>query len=157
MQDKNGTEMETGNIVEITGAYFKNDNGLYFITRSPGDPGWSGNYYSLTRISSSGKISKAKYNLCSWPIGVFVSDRAKRKEALVWNTERAKVEIKTVSNTEEIAAYFQAKAEGMSEDIRRRIYDWGEEHPEVQKQKEIRAHYAAVAQRVQNHEDTGRF
>lgn len=31
MFDKNGHEIKTGDIVEITGAYFKNDNGLYFV------------------------------------------------------------------------------------------------------------------------------
>ena len=55
MQDKNGIEMKTGDIVEITGAYFKNDNGLYFIDCSPGDPNWCGSDYSLKRISKSGK------------------------------------------------------------------------------------------------------
>ena len=40
MFDKNGHEIKTGDIVEITGAYFKNDNGLYFVDNSPGDPNW---------------------------------------------------------------------------------------------------------------------
>ena len=60
MLDKNGVELRTGQIVKITGAYFKNDNGLYFVTHSPGDPGWCGSNYSLTKISKAGKISKAK-------------------------------------------------------------------------------------------------
>ena len=76
MQDKNGIEMKTGDIVEITGAYFKNDNGLYFIDCSPGDPNWCGSDYSLKRISKSGKISKAKKNLCFWPIGMFIPIQA---------------------------------------------------------------------------------
>ena len=38
MVDKNGVEMKTGDIVRVSGAYFKNDNGLWFIERSPGDP-----------------------------------------------------------------------------------------------------------------------
>ena len=42
MLDKNGVEIRTGCIVEITGAFFKNDNGLYFVDRSPGDPSWCG-------------------------------------------------------------------------------------------------------------------
>ena len=45
MLDKNGVEIRTGCIVEITGAYFKNDNGLYFVQRSPGDPSWCGKDY----------------------------------------------------------------------------------------------------------------
>ena len=54
MLDKNGVEIKTGDIVEISGAYFKNDNGLYFVTHSPGDPTWSGRDYSLKRISKYG-------------------------------------------------------------------------------------------------------
>lgn len=42
MVDKNGVEMKTGDIVRVSGAYFKNDNGLWFIERSPGDPSWCG-------------------------------------------------------------------------------------------------------------------
>lgn len=147
MTDRNGIEMKTGDIVEITGAYFKNDNGLYFITHSPGDPNWSGQEYWLHRISKTGKISKARNNQCSWPIAIYVTNQAKRDEAVIWNM-RSKIEIKTVANMAEVAAYFQDKAESMSSDIRRLRYQWGESHPKVKKQKEIQAHYAAVAQRV---------
>ena len=35
MVDKNGVEMKTGDVVLISGAFFKNDNGLWFIERSP--------------------------------------------------------------------------------------------------------------------------
>lgn len=62
MLDKNGIEIKTGMIVEIAGAFFKNDNGLYFVQASPGDPSWCGSDHSLKRISKSGKISTAKYS-----------------------------------------------------------------------------------------------
>ena len=35
MLDKNGIEIKTGDVVEITGAYFKNDNGLYGKSLKP--------------------------------------------------------------------------------------------------------------------------
>lgn len=35
MTDKNNRTMKTGDVVEITGAYFKNDNGLYFVEHTP--------------------------------------------------------------------------------------------------------------------------
>ena len=60
MKDKNGIEIKTGMIVKISGAYFKNDNGLYYVDNSPGDPSWSGRDYSLHKISKAGKISTAK-------------------------------------------------------------------------------------------------
>ena len=61
MLDKNGVKMRTGDIVRITDAFFKNDNGLYFIENSPGDPNWCGRDHCLKKISKSGKISKAKH------------------------------------------------------------------------------------------------
>lgn len=70
MVDKNGVEMKTGDVVLISGAFFKNDNGLWFIERSPGDPSWCGSSYSLTKLKRNGQPSTAKYNLCSWPIAV---------------------------------------------------------------------------------------
>lgn len=148
MLDKNGVEIETGHIVEITGAYFKNDNGLYFVTRSPGDPGWCGSDHSLTKISKTGKISKAKYNLCFWPIISVVSDRFKSAEARAWNKEHAQIEVKTIKNMAEVAAYFQAKADELTEYIRRATYDFGEDSESVVLNKEIRAHYWGVAKSV---------
>ena len=71
MLDKNGMEIKTGMVVEIRGAFFKNDNGLYFVEHSAGDPDWCGSDHSLRKISKRGKISQAKHNLCFWPIGIF--------------------------------------------------------------------------------------
>ena len=77
MLDKNGMEIKTGMVVEIKDAFFKNDNGLYFVEHSVGDPDWCGSDHSLRKISKRGKISQAKHNLCFWPIGIFISDRFK--------------------------------------------------------------------------------
>ena len=56
MTDKNGKEIVTGDIVRITGAYFKTDNSLYFVERSPGDLNWNGDIYSLRKIGKKGKV-----------------------------------------------------------------------------------------------------
>ena len=148
MKEKNGIEMKTGDIVEISGAYFKNDNGLYFIEYSPGDPSWSGLDYCLKRISKTGKISKAKHNTCFWPIGIFISDYFKRSEAQKWNEKYAQIEVKSVKSMEEVAGFFRFKAEEAGKHIQRMIFDWGEDHPEVQKYKDIRDHYLNVIQRT---------
>lgn len=42
MFDNNGVELRAGCVVEITGAYFKNDNGFWFVEKAPGDPSWIG-------------------------------------------------------------------------------------------------------------------
>lgn len=116
MLDKNGVEIKTGQVVEITGAYFKRDNGLYFVIHSPGDPGWYSPDYSLMRILKSGKISMAKNNLGVWPIRFFAGiwDKA---GASIWNA--GQIEVKSIKNMTEIAAYFQAMADETKESNRR--------------------------------------
>lgn len=146
MTDKNGIEIKTGDIVEITGAYFKNDNGLYFVKSSPGDPTWSGSDHSLTRISKRGKISTAKHNICFWPIGIFISDRQKAAEARLWNKEHAQIEVKTIENMEEVSTTFQAEADRMEGVIRRTKWDFGEDSDIVKKYEAMQAHYRAVAE-----------
>lgn len=145
MLDKNGIEIKTGQIVEISGAYFQNDNGYYFVDRAPGDPGWCGNDYSLMKISKKGKISKAKRNLCFWPIGVFVNDPWKRAAAKEWNREHATIEVKDGIDRAEVKAHFAEEAESLEEQIRRMSWTWGTDHPETIRNKELQEHYKTVA------------
>ena len=145
MTDKNGVEIRTGMIVEISGAYFKNDNGLYYVEHSPGDPGWCGKDHCLKKISKAGKISRAKYNICFWPIMVTVSG-PKYYEAKRWNAENASIEVKPpLANMSEVAALFREKAEEMVDRINRLAWDFGEASEIVGKHREIMEHYAAVA------------
>lgn len=149
MLDKNGVEMKTSDIVEITGAFFKNDNGLYFVESSPGDPSWSGKDYCLKKISKAGKISTAKYNICFWPITTFVSDRAKTAEARHWNREHAAIEVKApLKDMGAVAAFFQQKADDLEGEIGRLTRLWGENAEGVQRMKTSQAHYEAVAQAI---------
>ena len=145
MLDKNGVEILTGMVVEITGAYFKNDNGLWFVSNSPGDPSWCGSDYSLKKISKFGKISTAKRNICFWPISIFTNDRLKAAEGNRWNKAHAQIEVKTIQNMAEVAAYFQAKADQLRPIINREVWDFGEESEVVKKDRAILAHYEAVA------------
>ena len=92
MNDKNNRPMKTGDVVEITGAYFKNDNGLYFVEHTPGDPNWSGRDHCLRRIKRNGELSTAKDNICFWPISVYVNSRDKRAAANQWNQAHAEIE-----------------------------------------------------------------
>ena len=93
MQDKNGTEIRTGDIVKVDNAYSKCDNGYWLVTRSPGDKGWSGKYHSLTKVGKNGKISYAKRNLSSWPICSYLNSRFKRMEVNAYNKENATIEV----------------------------------------------------------------
>lgn len=129
MNDLNSVKIKTGDVVEITGAYFKNDNGLYFVQYAPGDPGWLGNYYSLRRIRKNGEISAAKYSLCSWPISAYVNDRDKRAAADSWNQEHAKIEVKPTANPAHIAAHFTQEADSMSDQINYQEFNFGPDAP----------------------------
>lgn len=145
MRDKNGTELRTGMIVQISGAYFKNDNGLFFIARSPGDPGWFGAYHSLHKISKAGKISHARYNLCSWPIRSYVSDRYKTALANDHNREHAAIEVTVLPNMQEVKAYFQKEADDEQEriDDYRRRFGWDDKT--LSNYIAYRDHHQAVA------------
>lgn len=145
MTDKNNRTMKTGDVVEITGAYFKNDNGLYFVEHTPGDPNWSGRDHSLRRIKRNGELSTAKDNICFWPILAFVNSRDKRAAANQWNQEHAEIEIKTFPNTAHIAAFFTAKADSLDVTIKRYTWDFGEDCQTVKDTKEIQAFYRSVA------------
>ena len=148
MLDKNGVEIRTGDVVRISGAFFKNDNGLYYVENSPGDPSWCGSDHSLRKICRSGKLSTAKHNICFWPIGIFISDRCKAAEAHRWNKAHAEIEVVSIQNMAEVASYFEAKAAALDKYIQRTRWDWGEDHPEVAKLLALQAHYKAVAARV---------
>lgn len=93
LKDVNGVEMRTGDIVEITGGYYKSDNGMFLITVSPKDTGWNGSYYGMERINKNGSISKAKYNNGSWPIQIYTNSRFKYFEAKNHNEQHAKIKV----------------------------------------------------------------
>lgn len=145
MNDKNNRPMKTGDVVEITGAYFKNDNGLYFVEHTPGDPNWSGRDHCLRRIKRNGELSTAKDNLCFWPISAFVNSRDKRAAANQWNQEHAEIEIKAFPHTEHIAAYFASEADSLDVTIKRYTWDFGEDCQTVKDTKETQAFYRSVA------------
>ena len=145
MIDKNNRTMKTGDVVEITGAYFKNDNGLYFVEHTPGDPNWSGRDHCLRRIKRNGELSTAKDNICFWPISVYVNSRDKRAAANQWNREHAEIEIKTFPHTEHIAAYFAREAASLDATIKRYTWDFGEDCQTVKDTKETQAFYRSIS------------
>lgn len=145
MNDKNNRTMKTGDVVEITGAYFKNDNGLYFVEHTPGDPNWSGRDHCLRRIKRNGELSTAKDNICFWPISAYVNSRDKRAAANQWNREHAEIEIKRFPNTAHIAKFFAAEAASLDATIKRYTWDFGEDNQTVKDAKETQAFYRSVS------------
>lgn len=154
MTDKNNRTMKTGDVVEITGAYFKNDNGLYFVEHTPGDPNWSGRDHCLRRIKRNGELSTAKDNICFWPISAYVNSRDKRAAANQWNREHAEIEIKTFPHTEHIAAYFADEADSLDATIKRYTWDFGEDCQTVQDAKATQAFYRSVADGLRTEQPT---
>ena len=145
MTDKNNRPMKTGDVVEITGAYFKNDNGLYFVEHTPGDPNWSGRDHCLRRIKRNGELSTAKDNICFWPISVYVNSRDKRAAANQWNQAHAEIEIKTFPNTAHIAKFFADEAASLDATIKRYTWDFGEDNQTVKDAKETQAFYRSIS------------
>ena len=148
MLDKNGVEIRTGDVVKISGAYFKNANGIYFVESSPGDPSWCGTDHALKKIGKNGKISTAKYSLCFWPLLSFTNDRNKAAESRAWNADHAEIEHATVKSTDEIAGFFEDRAASDEYWLDKRKWDWGEDHPEIKRGREIVAFFRGVAARV---------
>ena len=93
MTDKNGIEMKKGDKVMITGAYFKNDNGLWKIEHAPGDPDWYGKDYCLHRLNKNGTESTRKDNVSFWPLAVFTNSYKVRLAAHAHNDEHAQIEV----------------------------------------------------------------
>lgn len=148
MLDKNGIEIKTGDVVEIKGAYFKNDNGFWYVEHSAGDPDWCGKDHSLRKISKKGKISTASRNICFWPIMISTNSWVKRAEASAWNAEHATIEVVADVDRTEIAAHFREEAEKMEGRIKYARYNFGEESPLYQKEIEIQTHYSDLANKL---------
>lgn len=147
MFDKNGKEMLTGMTVRISGAFFKNDNGIYFIAHCPGDPSWSGRDLSLTKICRNGKISKTK-GIAFWPLISFTNDRTKNMAAKAHNAEYAEIEVIGGIPTHDIEAHFRELAENQRQWLQREIWDFGEDSPVVKDDRERIAFYESIADRL---------
>lgn len=94
------------------------------------------------------KISKAKYNICFWPIMVCVSDRRKATEARRWNHEHAQIEVKSIKNMTEVAAHFAGLAEAQEECITWDIQHFGGDSQAAKQGREIKAFYLSIAKVV---------
>lgn len=152
MFDKNGVEIRTGHIVKVTGAFFKNDNGLYFVDKSPGDPSWSGRDHCLKKVCKNGRPSKSARNICFWPISVFTNDRFKNAEAKAWNREHAEIEVVTLPDMSGVVGYFREELEQINSSIQRLIWNFGEKNEGVQREKAIAAHYENVIRFIEGKE-----
>ena len=130
LKDVNGVEMRTGDIVEITGGYYKHDNGLYFVRHSPGDVSWRGSDYSLRRICKNGKLSKAINNINFWPIFVSTNSEYERMKAKEHNEKYAKIEIRKGIEKTYIIEHLQIEVDDYKKSLEMLESMYSSEYPE---------------------------
>lgn len=148
MMDKNGREIRTGDVVRVSNAYFKNDNGLYFVAHSPGDRSWCGNDYSLRKICRDGSLSVAKYNVSFWPLVACCSDRMKNALARDWNRDHAEIEVIDTVDRSAIRDYFAKKAADIAARLDDMRWNYGKHSAVYINDDQIRRHYLRVAARL---------
>lgn len=148
MKDKNGREIRTGDAVRISNAFFKNDNGLYFVEHSPGDVSWSGSDYCLRKICRDGRLSTAKNNVAFWPLSAFCSDRTKNALARDWNRDHAEIEVQDSIDRTCVRAFFAGKADELTAWLDKKKWDWGKHSPMYINDDKIRRHYLDVAAQI---------
>lgn len=148
MFDKNNKEIKTGDVVRVSGGYFKSDNGLYYVEHSPGDPSWTGSDHSLRRLNKNGALSTAKDNVRFWPIFTTTNSWEKRALAREHNKQFAEIEIIDGIDKTEIVKHFEENAKGMDWEIERAWYNYGEESECYKLPVRIKEFYLDVAKRL---------
>ena len=73
-----------GDVVRVSGGYFANSNGLFFVAHPSGSSWW------LEPITKAGKIRKTGAQF--WPLTSYCSDRLKNAAARKHNAEHATME-----------------------------------------------------------------
>lgn len=148
MTDKNGREIQTGDVVLVSGGYFKADNGLFVVIHSPGDPGWFGESCCLNKLCRSGKLSDGKYATAFWPIMVTAGSWRTKMDAKSWNAANAEILVVDDVNRSYIAENFRSRAEMLQPTIDRARLDSGEDGDEFKRLDGLKAFYNSVADRA---------
>ena len=95
-----------GDVVRVSGGYFANSNGLFFVAHPSGSSWW------LEPITKAGKIRKTGAQF--WPLTSYCSDRLKNAAARKHNAEHATMEKVEGVPTCYIAEYYRKKAAELS-------------------------------------------
>lgn len=106
-------EAKTGDIIRISGAYSKNDNGLFVVIHSFGDADWNGceGEYWIEKLKKNGEISTAKYIGTFYPLHSYSNNREYVRKSSEWNEQNVVVEVVEGVNTSYIIDYFKNKAD----------------------------------------------
>ena len=145
MKDINGVEIKTGDVVRISDAFFKSDNGLWFVEHSPGDVSWCGSDHCLHRLNKNGSLSVRIDHVAFWPLSSYCSDREKNARARDWNKSNAKIEVVHDVDRHFIRDHFAKRAEDMVPTLNRLAWDFGKHSDCYLNDYRIHCHYLAVA------------
>ena len=149
MIDSVGREIKTGDVVEIKGAYFANENGLWFVERSPGDPSWLGDDYSLRKLCKNGKLSVGSKKITFWPLKIYTNCYEKRVLGNAWNDEHATISVVDGMDRRWIREHFETEANEMDRDLAWCDRNFGLESEDAQRvirrQKFLRSVAAGIA------------
>jgi hypothetical protein len=154
MKDINEVEMKTGDIVEIRNAYFKNDNGIYFVAHTPNDVSWCGKDYSLTKMCKNGKISTNSRNIAFWPLCAFTNNSQKNTECHEWNKEHATIEIIYNIDNSQVIEHFKQEVEVMKQQTEYNSRYYGENEKCTNLSRDIYNLYIEVVARMEKKEET---
>lgn len=66
----------------------------------------------------------------------------------ILHAEHAEIEVVKIADRSAIADHFMGLAKELDPYIEREVWDWGENHPEVLRHKEVRSFYASVAEQL---------
>lgn len=106
MNDRNGREIQTGDIVKVEGGYFKTSNGIFYVSNLDTERSlW------LHRVKKNGEICvNSASSTQSWPLSSYCSDPRKNAEARKHNAEHVTIEVVENVNTWYVAEHFRQKA-----------------------------------------------
>ena len=144
MNDSNGRAIRPGDIVTVSGAYFKSSNGLFYVSNLDAEKSlW------LHRVKKNGEICVSSASSTqSWPLTSYCSDARKNREARLHNEQHARIEITDGVNPYHVAAEFRKKEQEARDraENQRRMHgdsDYARESDKTADQ------YAAVAARLE--------
>lgn len=141
MTDSNGRVIQTGDIVTVSGGYFKSSNGLFYVSNLDTERSlW------LHRVKKTGELCvDSATSTESWPLHSYCSDPAKNREARRHNEQNARIEISDSVNTWHVAEHFRQKAAERRERAENARRCGGGDPDECEQQA---AQYEAVADRL---------
>ena len=147
MYDSNNREIRTGDFVTVSGAYFKNNNGLWLVT-SAGDEPNNGSVW-MHKVKKTGELCISRAGTtASLPMGYYCSDWKKNRAAKEHDRENLRYEVTEGVNPWYAAEYFKKESAEYAERAENQRQHWGKDSEDAAKTQSYADYYAAVAERL---------